>query len=105
MSQVMVEVELRFMQISAGTGPVLMGQLQGNEPGVGGAAGPGTLGTAQMLFKMDRNVIPGTNGAITLANVLTALQTIASDFAAASGTVLITAADLATINGWQTGSP
>jgi hypothetical protein len=37
--------------------------------------------------------------------MLTALQTIASDFAAASGTVLITADLLAQINAWNTGSP
>jgi hypothetical protein len=53
----------------------------------------------------DATMVPGTAGAITEANLLTALQTIASDFAAATGTPLITADILAQINAWQTGSP
>ncbi len=105
MSQVRIEVELRIMQVGAGTGTTLMGQSQGNNPGVGPLAGPGSLGNAQMLFMNDATMVPGTSGSITEANLLTALQTIASDFAAASGTPLITADILATINAWQTGSP
>lgn len=105
MSQVMVEVELRIMQIPAGTGPVMLGQQQANQPGFGGTALGRPAGFAQMMFKNDAVLVPGTNGAVTLANMLTALQQAAADFAAASGTVLISAADLAVINGWQTGSP
>jgi hypothetical protein len=105
MSQVRIEVELRIMQVGRGTGTALMGQSQGNNPGVGQLAAPGALGNAQMLFMNDAAVVPGTSGSVTLANVLTALQTIASDFAAASGTPLITAALLAQINAWQTGNP
>ncbi len=105
MSQVRIEVEVRFMQVPAGGGTVMMGQAQGNNPGVGPLAGPGTLGNAQMLFMNDATPVPGTSGSVTKANILTALQTIASDFAAASGTTLITTALLAEINGWQTGSP
>ena len=105
MSQVMIEVELRIKQIGRGTGIVQMGQAQGNNPGVGPLAGPGTNGDAQMLYMNDRTLVPGTAGAVTEANMLTALQTIASDFAAATGSPLITPAILATINAWQTGSP
>lgn len=105
MSQVRIEVEVRFMQIPAGVGTAGMGIAQGNNPGVGPLAGPGSLGNAQMLFMNDAAVVPGTSGSITKANLLTALQTIASDFAAASGTTLITADLLAQINAWQTGSP
>jgi hypothetical protein len=105
MSQLRIEVEVRIMQVPAGGGTVLMGQNQGNNPGVGPLAGPGTLGNAQMLFMNDAAVVPGTSGSVTLANMLTALQAIASDFASASGTPLITPAILATLNGWQTGNP
>lgn len=105
MSQVRIEVEVRFMQVGRGTGTVLTGQWQGNNPGVGPLRGPGAVGNAQMLFMNDATPVPGTSGAITKANILTALQTIASDFAAASGTTLITTDILADINNWQTGSP
>jgi hypothetical protein len=105
MSQLRIGVELRIMQVPAGTGPVLMGQSQGNNPGVGPLAGPGTVGNAQMLFMNDATFVPGTNGSVTLANFLTALQTMASDFASATGTPLITPALLAQINAWSTGSP
>jgi len=103
MSQVRIEVEVRFMQVPAGGGTVMMGQAQGNNPGVGPLAGPGALGNAQMLFKNDATMVPGTAGAVTLANINTALTQIVSDFAAASGSTILTAADLAQINGWQTG--
>ncbi|HXI47149.1 MAG TPA: hypothetical protein VNH39_01075 [Steroidobacteraceae bacterium] len=106
MSQVRIEVEVRIMQVGAGTGTVLMGQPQANNPGVGPLPqGNGSLGNGQMLFMNDATMVPGTAGAITEANLLTALQTIASDFAAATGTPLITADILAQINAWQTGSP
>lgn len=103
MSQVRIEVEVRFMQVPTGGGTVLMGQAQGNNPGVGPLAGPGSLGNAQMLFMNDATAVPGTAGSVTLANILTALDQIADDFAAASGTTLITPDILAQINGWQTG--
>jgi hypothetical protein len=105
MSEVRIEVEVRVMQVPRGTGTVMMGQSQGNNPGVGPLKSAGTLGNAQMKFYNDATMVPGTAGSITLANLLTALQTIASDFAAASGTVLFTTAEIAEINGWQTGSP
>lgn len=105
MSQVRIEVELRVMQVPAGGGTVLMGQAQGNNPGVGPLASIGSLGNAQMKFFNDATMVPGTAGAITKANLLTALQTIASDFAAASGTTLFTTDLIAEINGWQTGDP
>ncbi len=105
MSQVRIEVELRVMQVPRGGGTVLSQGAQGNNPGVGPLAYTGAVGNAQMKFYNDATLVPGTAGAITLANLLTALQAIASDFAAASGTVIFTAAEIAEINGWQAGSP
>jgi len=105
MSQVVIEVELRVRQMPRGGGTVMMGQSQGNNPGFGTGAGPGANGFAQMKFFNDATVVPGTAGAITKANLLTALETIASDFAAASGTTLFTTDLIAEINGWQSGDP
>jgi hypothetical protein len=105
MSQLRIEMELRIMQVPAGTGTANMGQNQSNNPGVGPLGGPGALGNAQMLFMNDATMVPGTSGSVTEANFLTALQTMASDFAAASGTPLITPTILAMLNGWQTGAP
>lgn len=105
MSQLRIEVELRIMQVPAGGGTVMMGQAQGNNPGVGPLAGIGTLGNAQMKFMNDAVVVPGTSGSVTLANINTALTTMVADFAAATGSPLITADLLAEFNAWQTGSP
>jgi hypothetical protein len=105
MSQVRIEVELRIMQVPRGGGTAMMGQNQGNNPGVGQLAAPGALGNAQMLFMNDAAVVPGTSGSVTLANINTALTTMVADFAAATGSPLITAALLAQINAWQTGNP
>ncbi len=105
MSQVLIEVELRVMQLPRGAGTAGSGPAQSNSPGVGPLASVRSLGDAQMKFFNDATLVPGTSGAITKANLLTALQTIASDFAAASGTTLFTTALIAEINGWQTGSP
>lgn len=93
------------MQVGAGTGTANMGQSQGNNPGVGPLAGPGTYGNAQMKFFNDAQPVPGTSGSVTKANLLTAMQAIASDFAAASGSTIWTADDIAEFNAWQTGSP
>ncbi len=105
MSQVRIEVEVRIMQVGAGTGTTLMGQNQSNNPGIGQLAGPGSLGNAQMLFMNDAEMVPGTAGAISLANINTALVAIADDLAGSSGTPLIDTDILAQINAWQTGSP
>ena len=105
MSHVIIQAELRVMQVPAGGGTVMMGQAQGNNPGVGPLAGIGSLGNAQMKFFNDTVVVPGPAGAITQATLRTALQTLASDFAAATGTTLFTTDLIAEINGWQTGSP
>lgn len=105
MSQVRIEMELRIMQVPAGGGTALMGQQQANNPGVGPLARPGTVGNSQMKFFNNATIVPGTSGSITKANLLTALQTMASDFAAATGTTLFTTDIIAEINGWQTGQP
>ena len=66
---------------------------------------PEKMPESQMLYFQDAEPVPGTNGAITLANILTALQAAAATLAGASGTPLITAAALAQINAWNSGLP
>jgi hypothetical protein len=100
-----VSVEVRIQEVGAGTTGVLVAQSQSNSPGFGQSAGPGMLDGSQMVYLQDAAQVYGVGGSITLAEILTALQTVASDIAGASGTPLITADILATINGWSSGSP
>ncbi len=91
--------------VGDGAGTVLGGgQSQANNPGFTGAAGTGSVGGAQTRRYQTAEQIPGGDTP-TLANILTALQSCASDLAGASGTVLITAAELAIIQGWSSGNP
>lgn len=91
--------------IGDGGGTVLGGgQSQANNPGFTGADGSGSVASAQMRRYQTAEQIPGGD-APTLANILTALNSCASDLAAASGTVKITAAELALIQAWATGGP
>jgi hypothetical protein len=91
--------------VGDGGGTVLGGGIsQANNPGFTGADGSGSVGVAQTRRYQTSEQIPGGD-APTLANILTALQSCASDFAAASGTVKITAAELALIQAWATGGP
>ena len=104
---VRVSIQLFVQNVGEGTGSAMMGQSQSNNPGMGplGAAGPGTVGSGQVKYLQDAEVVPGTDGALTLANFNTALVAAANSFAGASGTPLITAAILAEINGWNSGNP
>lgn len=103
MSQVRIEVEVRIMQVPAGGGTAMAQPAQGNNPGIGPLQTIGAIGNAQMKFYNDATMVPGTAGSVTLADFLTAFDQIANDFAAASGDVILTDAELAQINGWQTG--
>ena len=60
---------------------------------------------SQFMYFQDAEPVPGTSGAITLANINTALAAAVTTLAGASGTPLITAAQLAQINAWNSGSP
>ena len=91
--------------IGSGTGTVLMGGLNANDPAQGQTQQPIAAGVAQTLRMQVAEVVLGNGGSITEAEILTALQQIASDLAAATGTPLITPAILAQINGWATGNP
>lgn len=105
MSQVVVQVTVDFVQIGAGQGGVMLGAQQANHPGQGQSEQPITVGNAQTLRLSVAEAVPGTAGSITVANILTALQSAATDLAGSTGTPIITATTLATINGWQTGNP
>ncbi len=103
---VKVRVYVDFDQVGEGAGTVLGGgQSQANNPGFGQASGPGSVGIAQTLRMQAGEQVLGTSGALTLAQIQTAMVAIANDLAGASGTPQITAAILAQINAWNTGSP
>jgi hypothetical protein len=57
------------------------------------------------MYFQDAEAVPGTAGAITLANINTALTAAVAALAGASGTPLITPTLLAQINAWNSGSP
>lgn len=87
-----------------GSGNTFIGQFQANNPGQGGVEQPMVVGMAQSRRYTVAEGIPGGD-APTLANINTALTNCVADLAAASGVVVITAAELAIIQGWATGQP
>jgi hypothetical protein len=97
-------VMVRIEAVPAGVGGAGLGGLNANDPAYGQGQTPGTTAFAQSLYFQDAVPIPG-GSAPTLANINTALTTAVSDLAAASGTPLITPAQLAIIQGWATGNP
>jgi len=104
-SAVKVRVYADFDFVGAGMGTSMLGGLNANDPAQGQTGQPITAGMAQTLRLQVGEQVLGNGGSITLAELLTALDAIATDFAGASGTPLITASVLAQINGWATGNP
>jgi hypothetical protein len=102
---VKIRVSINLDQIGEGMGSSAVGQSQARNPGMGQGLGPGTVGSGQTMELLVGEQVLGTDGALTLANIQTALTNIANDFAGASGTPIITAALLAQINAWNSGSP
>ncbi len=102
---VIVMLELRIAQVQGGTTAVQVQQNQSNSPGQGQSQVPIIMPIDQFMYFQDAEPVPGTAGAITLANINTALAAAVATLAGASGTPLITPTLLATINGWNTGSP
>jgi hypothetical protein len=102
-----VMLELRVAQVQGGMTAVQVQQEQSNNPGQGGGTTilPIIMPIDQFMFFQDAEPVPGTAGAVTLANINTALTNAVTALAGASGTPRITAALLATINAWNAGSP
>lgn len=96
---------VRIEAVGAGTGPSGLGGLNADDPSYGQSESPGAAPIAQTMYFQDSEVIPGTDGAVTLANIKTALDNMATALAGATGTPKITTTDLAEINAWFTGSP
>lgn len=104
-SQNIVMVEVRIARVAAGTAAVLVQQEQSNNPGQGQTPLSILMPMDQFLFEQDAEQIYGTDGAITLAQIRTALVAAADAIAGSSGTPRLSAADLAKINAWATGGP
>jgi hypothetical protein len=100
-----VKVYLEFAAMACGGGTTMLGGMYANDPAQGQNGYPIAADNAQSLYKQVAEVPLGFNGSLTLAEIQTALVQVANDIAGATGTPLISAADLATINGWATGNP
>lgn len=100
-----VQLELRVCEVEGGATAVLLQQSQSNNPGQGQSQVPIMMPIAQFKYLQDAEPVPGTAGSTTLANINTALTAAVATFAGTTGTPLITAAILAEINAWHTGSP
>lgn len=104
-AQLIVQVEVRIAQVGAGTGAVLVEQNQSNNPGQGQSQIAIAMPTEQFMYFQDAEQVYGTAGSVTLAQINTALTAAVATIAGSTGTPLISTANLATINAWQTGSP
>ncbi len=104
-SGVKVRVYVDVDSFGAGAGPSGLGAGFSNNPGFGQAGNPGAAGASQTRRYQAAEVVLGSGGAITLAEIDAAIKAAADDIAGASGTPIITAAELAIINGWNTGNP
>ena len=82
-----------FDWVPDGAGGAALGQLQGQNPGLG------TVGVAQSRRYQQMEAVPGLD-APTAANFSTALTNGATDL-----NTQITAAELAILQGWATGLP
>ena len=102
---VKLRVYVDFDSVSAGTGTTLIGGLNANDPGFGQSLYPGASGAAQTKRRQVAEQVLGAGGSITLAEIAAAITAAGAALAGSSGTPLITAADLAEINGWATGNP
>ncbi len=100
-----LEVIVRAYQVAPGTGPVLMAQNISDIPGIGQTNQPGPGQNGQTLYLSDAEMVPGTAGSYTVANFNTALAAAVTALAGASGAPKITAAILAQMKAWNTGSP
>jgi hypothetical protein len=100
-----VAVRVRIEAIGAGLGPSGLGGLNADDPSYGQSLSPGGAPISQSMHFQDAEIVPGTDGSITLANINTALSASVTTIAGASGTPIIDATKLATINGWFSGQP
>lgn len=95
-------VEIYWVPSGVG-GTGIIGGSVANTPGYGQTQTGGTMPNAQVMRFQAAEVIPGGNSP-SLANINTALTNIADDLAGSSGTPQITAALLAQIQNWATGT-
>lgn len=100
-----LSVRWRVEAVGAGTGPSGLGGLNADDPAYGQSLSPGAAPMAQTIYFQDAEVIPGTDGSVTLANIKTAADAASTTLAGSSGTPLIDATTLAQINAWFSGSP
>jgi len=94
-----VNVIVDINAVPIGTGGAGIVPREGNVAGVGPSQYPGTFGNTQTMRLIQSEIVPGTFGAPTAANIGTAISSAATDIQAQ-----ITAAVIAQIVAWGTGS-
>ena len=99
-----VEVRIRVEAVPGGAGPAALGGLNADSPSYGQSLLPSAAPFAQTKYFQDAEPVPGTAGAITLANIKTALDAASATFAGSTGTPIINATELAKINAWFQGA-
>lgn len=95
-----VEVLVRVGWIPDGAGGAALGQQQADVAGTGPGLTPGTIFNAQVLQGIQAEGVYGGDTP-TQSQIQAAITAAASDL----NTNFVTAANVATINGWATGSP
>lgn len=101
-----LQVDCNIFWIGAGTGSSALQQQQAQNAGQGQTQLPHSGMIAQRRLYIDFEPVPvaaGSEGTVSLANINTALTNAVASLAGASGTPIITPAELAIIQGWASG--
>jgi hypothetical protein len=101
-----LQVDVNICWAPAGGGNTFLEQQQAAVAGQGQSQYPHVGRVAQRRLYIDAEAIPvatGSEGSVTLANINTALTNAVTALAGASGTPIITPAELAIIQGWASG--
>lgn len=97
-----IQTEVTVMWVGDGMGGAGLGQQQANVGGMSAGLTPGPIGNAQTLKGIQREgVIAVSPDAPTATELKTAMTLSATDL----NTNFLTAANVATIQGWSTGNP
>lgn len=94
----MVRMAVNVSWVPDGTGGVTLGQMQSDIGGFGAGSTPGPVGNGQTMAFLQQEIIAGGDS-LTGSNLSTALSAAATDLYNH-----VTAAQLAQMQGWKTGT-
>jgi len=101
-----LQVDVNVFWVPQGSGNTFLEQQQAAVAGQGLSQFPHAGRMAQRRLYIDVEPVPvaaGSEGSVTLANINTALTNAVATLAGTTGTVIISPAELAIIQGWATG--